>query len=148
MSRGRFGSSDGIVTEVVRIETREDAERLFASAPLHAAVGLEVVEWGGDAVALRFAPPPLVRAPETGAVHGGAIATALDTAACFAVIAATGVDCMTVDLRADYLRPALDDEFRVEGRLLRAGRQFAWADATAATLDGRVVATARGTFTW
>jgi uncharacterized protein (TIGR00369 family) len=131
-----------------RIESRADAERLLASAPFHAAIGLELLEWGEGTVALRFAPPALVRAPETGGVHGGAIATALDTAACFAVIAATGFDCATVDLRTDFLRPALDAEFRVEGNVLRAGRRFAWADATASVLDGRVVATARGTFAW
>jgi uncharacterized protein (TIGR00369 family) len=131
-----------------RIESRADAERLLASAPFHAAIGLELLEWGEGTIVLRFAPPVLVRAPDTGGVHGGAIATALDTAACFAVIAATGLDCATIDLRVDYLRPALDDEFRLEGRPLRVGRRFGRADATVATLDGGVVATARGTFTW
>jgi uncharacterized protein (TIGR00369 family) len=131
-----------------RIETREDAERLLADAPFHAALGLELLEWGEGSIALRFRPPSLVRSPESNGVHGGALMTALDTAACFAVIASVGVDCTTVDLRADFLRPALDEEFRVEGTVLRAGRRFAWADATIGTLEGRLVATARGTFTW
>lgn len=130
----------------VRIEGREDAARLLAEVPLHEAVGLELVEWGEASVVFRFAPPALARAPG-GGVHGGALATALDTAACFAVMAATRADCTTVDLRIDYLRPALDAEFRVRAKVLRAGRRFAWADAELETLEGRLVATARGTFT-
>lgn len=130
------------------IETLEDAQRLLAGAPFHEALGLELIEWANGAVALRFKPPELVRSPENNAVHGGALMTALDTAACFAAIAAVGVDCATIDLRADFLRPALDEEFRIGGTTLRAGRRFAWADAVIATADGRIVATARGTFTW
>ena len=60
----------------------------------------------------------------------------------------TGHDCSTVDLRTDYLRPAVDPSFDLEGKLRRAGRRLAWADAAVTTLDGRLVATARGVFTW
>ena len=131
-----------------RIETREDAQRLLAGAPFHEALGLQLIEWGDGTVTLHFEPPALVRSPENNAVHGGALMTALDTAACFAAISAVGLDCTTVDLRADFLRPALDDQFRVDGTVLRAGRRFAWADATIAASDGRTIATARGTFSW
>jgi uncharacterized protein (TIGR00369 family) len=81
-------------------------------------------------------------------IHGGALATALDTAACFAVIAAVGVDCSTIDLRTDFLRPASAEELSVVGTCLRAGRRFAVADANVIAPDGKLVATARGTFTW
>jgi len=131
-----------------RIETQEQAAELLASVPFHEALGLDLVEWREGAVTLRFRPPALVRSPGNGVVHGGALMTALDTAACFATISSVGTDCSTVDLRADFLRPALDGEFRVEGNVLRSGRRFAWADATMATLDSRVVAVARGTFIW
>jgi uncharacterized protein (TIGR00369 family) len=128
--------------------TRADAERLLASSEVHAHVGLELTEWRTAEVGLRFRPEAWTRDPGSGAVHGGVIATALDVAACFAAIAAAGVDCSTLDLRCDFLRPALDEEFVVRGTPLRAGRRLAWADATVTTLDGRLVATARGTFVW
>jgi acyl-coenzyme A thioesterase PaaI-like protein len=48
----------------------------------------------------------------------------------------------------DYLRPALDPDLTVDGVTVRAGRRFAFADATAAGLDGRTVASGRATFTW
>jgi uncharacterized protein (TIGR00369 family) len=128
--------------------TRADAERMLASSEVHVRLGLEFIEWGQEAVTLRFRPEAWARDPASGAVHGGILATALDTAACFAAIAAAGVDCSTLDLRCDYMRPALDEEFVVRGTPLRAGKRIAWADATISTLGGRVVAAARGTFIW
>jgi uncharacterized protein (TIGR00369 family) len=121
---------------------------MLASSEVHARIGLALVEWGADGVALSFRPTVWTRDPASGAVHGGILATALDTAACFAAIAAARVDCSTLDLRCDYLRPALDEEFLVRGTPLRAGKRIAWADAIVATLGGRAVAAARGTFVW
>jgi uncharacterized protein (TIGR00369 family) len=128
--------------------TREEAEALLASVELHRLLGLSLLDWGESEVSMRFAPPEFARAPGIRAVHGGAIATALDTTACFALIAAVGVDCSTIDLRTDFLRPAVDDELHVAGRVVRAGRRFGCAEATLSTLEGRELATARGTFTW
>jgi uncharacterized protein (TIGR00369 family) len=128
--------------------TRADAERMLASSEVHPRIGLALVEWGTDGVVFRLRPDGWTRDPASGAIHGGILATALDTAACFAAIAAAGVDCSTLDLRCDYLRPALDDEFLVRGTPLRAGKRIAWADAMISTLGGRVVAVGRGTFVW
>jgi uncharacterized protein (TIGR00369 family) len=128
--------------------SRQDAEQLLRECPLHAAIGLELVNWELGRTRFRFTPPPLVRTRDQGLVHGGALATALDVAACFAAITHTGHDCSTVDLRTDFLRPALDPGFDVDGALRRAGRRLAWAEAAVRTLDGRLLATASGVFTW
>jgi uncharacterized protein (TIGR00369 family) len=128
--------------------TRDEAEALLASVELHRLLGLSLLDWGEGSVTLGFAPPSLARAAGGGPVHGGAIATALDTTACFALISAVGVDCSTIDLRTDFLRPAVDDELLVTGSVIRAGRRFGCAEATLSTGDGRALATARGTFTW
>ena len=128
--------------------TKAEAEALLASVELHAALGLSLREWGEGEVTFGFVPPAFARAPGLGAVHGGAIATALDTAACFALISAVGVDCSTIDLRTDFLRPAVDAELLVTGSVVRAGRRFGCADATLRTGEGRSLAVARGTFTW
>jgi uncharacterized protein (TIGR00369 family) len=124
------------------------AENLLAECELHALIGLELSEWSEGLVVFRFAPPRSVRAGEAGGVHGGALATALDTAATFAVISTIDADASTVDLRVDFMRPALDAEFRVEGKTKRAGRRLGWADAELTNADGRLIATARGTFAW
>lgn len=127
---------------------REEALRLFDSCEFHAAVGLTLEDWRRGRVSCAFTPPALTRDPASGGVHGGALVTALDTVAGFAVISVVGSDITTIDLRADFVRPALNDEFRVDGRILRVGARFGWADATVSTLDERVVAVARGTFIW
>jgi uncharacterized protein (TIGR00369 family) len=128
--------------------TLEQAQALLAEVDLHGMLGLTLVHWGDGEVAFSFAPPAFVRARGGGAVHGGAIATALDTAACFALISTVGVDCSTIDLRTDFLRPALDAELVVQGSVVRAGRRFGCAQATLSTREGRELAAARGTFTW
>jgi uncharacterized protein (TIGR00369 family) len=128
--------------------SRAEAEQLLLACPLHATIGLELVDWEPGRTKFRFNPPALVRFGEAGVVHGGAVTTALDVAACFAAIAETGHDCSTVDLRTDFLRPALDPGFDVEGQLRRTGRRLAWADATLLTVSGRLIASGRGIFTW
>jgi uncharacterized protein (TIGR00369 family) len=128
--------------------TREEAQRLLASCAFHGELGLELVEWEVGRVTFEFVPPASTRADGNGGVHGGALATAIDTAATFAVISSLGHDASTVDLRLDYLRPALDRSFVVEGTTSRAGKRLAWADAALSTLDGRLVACGRGTFIW
>jgi uncharacterized protein (TIGR00369 family) len=128
--------------------SRDEAERLLATCPLHAALGLELVSWEHGHTLFRFTPPALGRTGEAGLVHGGVLSTALDVAACFAAIAAVGHDCSTVDLRIDFLRPALDPGFEVEGELRRVGQRLAWADANLRAREGRPLAIARGLFTW
>jgi uncharacterized protein (TIGR00369 family) len=128
--------------------TREEAAALLASVELHGMLGLSVQEWGEGEIVLGFAPPAFARDPQYGALHGGVIATALDTAACFAMISSVGADCSTIDLRTDFLRPAVGGELVVTGTVVRAGRRFGCADATLSTPEGRALATARGTFTW
>jgi uncharacterized protein (TIGR00369 family) len=128
--------------------SREDAVRLLDSCEFHGVLGLGLLEWNRGAVSFAFSPPALARDPASGGVHGGALVTALDTVAGFAVTSVVGADITTVDLRADFVRPALDDEFRVEGRVIRAGKRFAAADATVSTLGAKIVAVGRGTFIW
>lgn len=126
----------------------DEARSLLASCELHSLLGLTLETWERGFVSFVFTPPGLARDPATNGVHGGALATALDTVAGFAVISVVGADITTVDLRTDFVRPAVDADFRVNGRELRVGRRFGWADADVTTLDGRVVAAARGTFVW
>lgn len=128
--------------------TVDEARALLDAVELHRMLGITLIEWAEGEVTFGFAPPGFSRAPDGGAVHGGAIVTALDTTACFALISAVGADCATIDLRTDFLRPAVDDEMLVSGTVVRAGRRFGCADATLTDRDGRALASARGTFTW
>jgi uncharacterized protein (TIGR00369 family) len=83
----------------------------------------------------------------SGYLHGGVVATLLDTAATFALIRATGVDWGTVDLRVDFVRPAPVGALLVGATVVHAGRRLgrANADLTDPSTD-RLLASAAGTF--
>jgi uncharacterized protein (TIGR00369 family) len=61
-----------------------------------------------------------------GVVHGGVIASIVDTAAAFAILTFLEPDqtTTTVDLTIHYLRPLTKGRFSVEARVLRAGRRI------------------------
>lgn len=61
-----------------------------------------------------------------GVVHGGVIASLVDTAAAFAIITSLekGQTTTTVDLTIHYLRPLLAGRATAQARVLRAGRRI------------------------
>jgi uncharacterized protein (TIGR00369 family) len=100
-----------------------DLERLDAS------IGL-VQEKAADGHAVfRFDPTSLATvAGETPFVHGGALASCVDTAAWAAVASACGDDWLVVDLRVDFMRLARPVPHVVTATVRRAGRRLAVAD--------------------
>ena len=89
-------------------------------------------------------------------LHGGVISAALDAMAGIAVMAAIGARHMdeppaqrmhrfarlgTIDLRIDYLRPALGDRFVLRAEVLRLGSRVASTRMQFADTDGKLLAT-------
>ncbi len=99
-------------------------------APLDAAIGLVAVELLEDAVVLRLDPTPAASGGDDPRpfLHGGTLATCVDTAGWYAVAHAVPGNWIAVDLRCDFLRLARPVPHRVVGRCLRAGRTLATAD--------------------
>jgi uncharacterized protein (TIGR00369 family) len=90
----------------------------------------------------RFANP-------MGTVHGGIIATLLDSALGCAVqtVLADGAGYTTLGLEVKYLRPVSVDagELRATGAVVHAGRRQATAEARLTDPAGRLLATATTT---
>jgi uncharacterized protein (TIGR00369 family) len=90
----------------------------------------------------RFANP-------MGTVHGGIIATLLDSALGCAVQTTLpdGVGYTTLSLELKYLRPVTIDagELRATGTVVHAGRKQATAEARLTDVAGRLLATATTT---
>lgn len=128
--------------------TADQAASLLEEAALHRWLSVHLRSWSAGMAAISMTVPASVRDGDRAAVHGGILLTALDTAACFAVISALGHDCVTLDLRADFVRPATGAEFTATGTLRRLGRRIALADSEISGNDGTVVAVARAQFTW
>jgi len=90
----------------------------------------------------RFANP-------MGTVHGGIIATLLDSALGCAVqtVLPDGAGYTTLSLELKYLRPVAVDagELRATGTVVHAGRRQATAEARLTDASGRLLATATTT---
>ncbi len=75
-------------------------------------------------------------------VHGGIIATLLDTAMTAAVIAtlARGQSCSTAEIKVNYLRPvvAATGTLTCEARVVHAGRRLATSEGRVCDREGRV----------
>jgi uncharacterized protein (TIGR00369 family) len=120
-------------------------------APLDAAIGLVAVGIEGDAVVLRLDPTPAALGGDEPRpfLHGGTLATCVDTAGWYAVAHASPGNWVAVDLRCDFVRLAGPEPHRVEARCLRAGRALAVADVRIAPWDDpeRLVAVGRAQYT-
>lgn len=119
------------------------------AAPYHRLIPLLVEDVGVDGDGLRVRlryHDTLQRADGTAQVHGGPIASIIDSAGTFAVMAAVGHGVPTVNLRVDYLRPAVGTDLIATTRVRRAGRTVAVADIDLHDDQERLVAVGRGTW--
>ena len=67
-----------------------------------------------------------------GIVHGGVLATLIDTATFWAAFMRLPDDAglVNVDLKLNYLKAVVDGNLRAEGECLRAGRQISYTVAS------------------
>ena len=77
-----------------------------------------------------------------GIVHGGVLATLIDTATFWAAFLRLPEDAglVNVDLKLNYLKAVSGGRLRAEGRCLRAGRQISYAEAGVYDETGELVA--------
>jgi uncharacterized protein (TIGR00369 family) len=83
-----------------------------------------------------------------GVVHGGAIASLIDSATAFAIIPLLSPKerVTTVDLTISYLRPLTGGRVRAVATVLRAGRRLFVVSADVFDNDGNPAATALSTY--
>lgn len=78
-----------------------------------------------------------------GVVHGGNIATLIDTAtywACFLSMDSDDDGLTSVDLKLNYLAPARVEPLLCTGTLIKAGKTLSYGQAEARAGDGRLLA--------
>jgi uncharacterized protein (TIGR00369 family) len=83
-----------------------------------------------------------------GVVHGGVVASLIDSAAAFAVISVLPPDerATTADLTISYLRPLTKGRARCTARVVRAGRRLIVVSAELSDEAGKLTATALTTY--
>jgi uncharacterized protein (TIGR00369 family) len=116
--------------------------------PLMATLGMEVVEFTEGLVRFALEPHEMHYNP-LGTVHGGVLATMLDSAAGCAVhsVLPEGIGYTSVDLNSKYLRPVTIDTGRivVTGTVLSRGSRTALAEAKLTDSRDRLLAHATST---
>jgi uncharacterized protein (TIGR00369 family) len=125
--------------------------------PFNQVLGLRIDTLGADAVTGHLAMrPELIGHYAHQRLHGGVISATLDAMAGLAVRAAIGARHMdeapgerlrrfgklgTIDLRIDYLRPAVGARFTLRGEVLRLGSRVATTRMEFCAGDGQLLAT-------
>ncbi len=126
---------------------REQLFKFFRDFPFFKLLGIELVEVEPYRSKLRVALRPDLCQP-MGIMHGGVIATLVDTAIAQALLLtpeymaahAQGGRIVTVDLRIKYLRPVTEGAITCEALIPRVGRQITHATATVTNDAGKEVA--------
>ena len=101
------------------------ARAAFASVPYARLIGLELGEISPGAATIHLEVRDDLRQNQ-GVIHGGAVASLIDTAAAFAVLTQieTSERVSTTDLTIHYLRPANSGRLTASARIVRGGRRL------------------------
>ena len=127
----------------------EQIQAIFDASPFLGFLRLRVVALDHDAGTLTVTMPmrpELERRQGTGQFHGGPIAAFIDTVGDYAVGMAVGGGVPTINLRIDYLRPAVGSVLTGTARIRRAGRTVALVDVEVYDEQRALVAVGRGTY--
>jgi uncharacterized protein (TIGR00369 family) len=133
------------VQTTARLFNPQYRERLFAQindAPFVRHMGMRITDlaWGRATVEMTASE---FRLQPFGVVHGGNIATLIDTAtfwACFLSLDSDEDGLTSVDLKLNYLAPARVEALRCTGTLIKAGKTIFYAAAEVLTADNRLIA--------
>ncbi len=129
--------------------TREDIQRAFDASPFNAFLGMQVVNLDYDKSELIVTmplKPDMERRPGTRQFHGGPIASFIDSVGDYAIGMMLGGGVPTINLRIDYLKPAVGGSLTGPDRVRRAGRTVSVVDIDVTNEDGSLVAIGRGTY--
>ena len=129
--------------------TVEQIQAIFDASPFLGFLRMSVVALDHDAGTLTVSMPmrpEFERRLGTGQFHGGPIAAFIDVVGDFAVGMAVGGGVPTINLRIDYLRPAVGGVLTGTARVRRAGRTVALVDVEVYDEQRSLVAVGRGAY--
>jgi len=108
---------------------RELVEIINASSfPMHMSMRLSAIDLDRAVIELQTAQCHL---QAYGIVHGGVLATLIDTATFWAVYMRIPEDAglVNIDLKLNYLKPVENGLLRAEGRAIRSGNHICYAES-------------------
>ena len=125
----------------------ERARAAFASVPYAKFLGLRLGEIHRGRATIHLDVRDELKQNQ-GVVHGGAIASLIDTASAFAVLTQIETDerVTTTDLTIHYLRPITSGRMTAAARVVRGGRRLFVLSVEVTSDGGALVATAVTTY--
>jgi acyl-CoA thioesterase len=123
-------------------------KKAMATVPFAKLLGIELDDIGSGSATLGLKIRKELK-QNHGVVHGGAIASLIDTATAFAILSVLEPTekVTTVDLTISYLRPLTVGRATAVARVLRAGRRLIVVSAEVFDKDGKLASTALSTYT-
>lgn len=123
------------------------ARQAFASVPYARFLGLELGEIAEGDVSIHLNVRDELK-QNRGVVHGGAVASLIDTASAFAVLTQVEVHerVTTADLTIHYLRPITSGRMTARAHIIRSGRRLLVLSVEVTSDGGLLVATAVTTY--
>jgi len=131
-------------TDTTDIQSRREVMRAFLpSSPLVRHLGIELCELGDDRAELRLPYDPRL-ATIGDVVHGGTIASLIDTAGMAATWACDerpdSLRGSTISMTVDYLAAAVGKDLFATAFVVRRGSSLVFSEVAVAEPDGRLVA--------
>jgi acyl-CoA thioesterase len=133
-------------TKITAAQSRR-IQNALGTVPFAKLLGLELVALSSGTATLGLTIRKELK-QNHGVVHGGAIASLIDTATAFAIISLLTAKerVTTVDLTISYLRPLTEGRITAAAKVLRAGRRLFVVSADVFDRDGKLSTTALSTY--
>ena len=107
--------------------------------PTHMSMQLDAIDLDTATIKLELGQCHL---QPYGIVHGGVLATLVDTATFWAVFMRIPDDAglVNIDLKLNYLKPVDKGQLRAEGAAIRSGKSLSYSEASVMDADGELIA--------
>ncbi len=129
---------------------REQLQEMLLRSSFIASLGLEVMTADPEkqevVMKLKMRPEFERGQRGSGQWHGGPIAAAIDTVGDFALVMLLGSPVPTINLRVDYLRPAVNTGLTMVAQIRRTGKSVGLVDVEVRNDAGVVVAVGRANY--
>ena len=111
------------------------------TSPYPQHLGMQLVSISVDQAAVKLKIEQCHLQP-FGIVHGGVLATLIDTATFWSVFLRLPEDAglVNIDLKLNYLKSSSSGEMTAKGRCIRAGRSINYAEASIKDKEGNLLA--------
>jgi uncharacterized protein (TIGR00369 family) len=135
------------VPDEISGEHLELMRTVLTQVPFAQLLGIELVAATSGSAILRLAIRPELKQNQ-GLLHGGAMASLIDTATAFAIVSqlTKSEKFTTVDLTINYLRPITEGVATCQARVVRAGRRILTLSAEVHDEAGNLAAIAVSTY--